>query len=144
MARGKASGQPREGKLLDFQNRVSYLQPNSATLPALMEPFTAAADKAERDSYTFWLSLAAATEALETASLGEALWIPREMGWGSSSHASLILLSNPKHSIALPLIFKRTFPHGASQTSSTLLRLISTHRQGFPPCSHCSIQENES
>lgn len=73
MARGKASGQPREGKLLDFQNRVSYLQPNSATLPALMEPFTAAADKAERDSYTFWLGLAAATEALETASLGDAL-----------------------------------------------------------------------
>lgn len=73
MARGEASGQPREGKLLDFQNRVSYLQPNSATLPALMEPFTEAADKAERDSYTFWLGLAAATEALETAFLGDAL-----------------------------------------------------------------------
>lgn len=38
-----------------ISRRVSYLQPNSAALCGLIKPFTAVADEAERDSYTFWL-----------------------------------------------------------------------------------------
>lgn len=45
------------------QNRIRYLQMNSATLSRLIKLFTAVVGKAERDTKTFWLSSAASSRS---------------------------------------------------------------------------------
>lgn len=79
------------------QNRISYLQLNSATLPRLIKPFTAVAGEAERVSKTFWLSLAASSRSPGNQPFS-VTWSPspKRKGRGSSSCAIPLLLSIPQ------------------------------------------------
>lgn len=94
------------------QNKISYLQLNSAVLPRLIKPLTAVVGEAERDSKTFWFSLAASSRSPGNLLLSVTHSPSRKGRKGKGSGTILLLLD---HLIVLPSIFRITFPHAALQ-----------------------------